>query len=371
MLSWCRRKLLGALYVYYRLRTALWYRTAKCRQAARIRSEFYARIWRDAAERRGAEIEELGEDIFEIRCDGFRTRVLNNDTALDDYVTVRLAGSKAMTYRLFADRKLPIPKYAVFSLKDLGPAYRFLSELGSDCVVKPSRGFGGVGVTTGVRTKTRLVLAAAAASGWGDELIIQEQIAGDFYRLVYLDGELVDVVVRHSPSVIGDGRSSVAELVRQLNETRLKQGSDLCQALLSIDLDMKSTLAKQGIKLSSVPRKGQSVRLKTVINDNCANENAAVEDALSASIIRDGASAAAAVGARAAGVDVLTTDPTLSLAESGGAIIEVNTAPGHYWHYHRSGEAFPLADRILTSLMREYQVSQERAEAKLCEEPIT
>jgi len=93
------------------------------------------------------------------------------------------------------------------------------------------------------------------------------------------------------------------------------------------------------------------VKLKTVINDNAGAENESAAHLLCPSIIADGVRAAAAVGARLAGVDVITTDPSVPLAESGGVVLEVNTTPGFYYHYHKRDDCCPVALNVLRAAL--------------------
>lgn len=350
---WKSRTAKKLVYCWQRFRIGWWNSRGKNQEARKIRREFYHSIWRDAAKRFGAEMTVLSGDIVEIQREGYRVRFLQNDTPLDDYVTLKVAADKPLTYRLMQDEGIPTAPYTVFSLSTIDKGLRFLDETEGDCIVKPAHGWGGVGVTTGIRTHAQLATAAAAASVYGGDIIVQKQVYGDCYRIVFLNGNLLDAVVRRSPSVMADGTRTVAQLVDQLNQRRLAQGSNLSQALLSTDLDMKSTLAQQGLTLASKPPKGTLVRLKTVINDNCATENATATDMLCESVIRDCALAAEVVGVHLAGVDIITADPTVPLSEAGGAVIEVNTAPGQYWHYHKHDGVFPLADHILGHLLAE------------------
>ncbi len=138
-------------------------------------------------------------------------------------------------------------------------------------MVKPAVGTGGgAGVTTGILTGFQLARAAAAAAIYSDDLMIEEQIEGDNYRLLYLDGELIDAYARRRPAVVGDGRSTVAALVRRANDQRLKSGVEVSQSQLTFDMDMRRTLAKQGLSFGSVPARGTNVTLKTAVNENCA-----------------------------------------------------------------------------------------------------
>jgi cyanophycin synthetase len=101
------------------------------------------------------------------------------------------------------------------------------------------------------------------------------------------------------------------------------------------------------LSLASVPGEGEVVRVKIVINENRGRENESATDTLSKSIIIEGARAANVIGAKMAGVDIITCDPTVALSESGGAVIEVNAVPGYYYHYMKVGEPFPVAIYVL------------------------
>jgi D-alanine-D-alanine ligase-like ATP-grasp enzyme len=169
--------------------------------------------------------------------------------------------------------------------------------------------------------------------------------------LLYLDGELVDAFVRRLPTVTGDGRSTVRSLIRQANDDRLRQGFGVSQVLLTADLDMRRTLAKQGLSFGSVPAAGQSVVVKTVVNENCGADNSSAMDVLCPAVVEQGARAARALGVRLAGVDLITPDPTMPLEAARGVMLEVNAPPNFYYHYHKRGGEFPVALHVLRRLI--------------------
>ena len=174
---------------------------------------------------------------------------------------------------------------------------------------------------------------------------------GDVYRLLYLDGKLMDAVLRRPSAVVADGKSTIRELIHLENEARLKTGPCLAHALIDIDMDVKRTLSGQGFTLSSVPREGVEVALKQVINDNSQHDNVSASHLLCESIIEDGAAAADAVGVRLAGIDVITPDPRVPLADAGGAILEVNTTPSYHHHYYKRDGSYPVALHLLPLLL--------------------
>jgi cyanophycin synthetase len=334
-------------------------RHAREQHAERNLSAFYARVWREAAAQVGARIDDLGHDVFEMRLGEARTRVLQNCTDIDGLGGQRVVRSKPVMYRLLAQEGLPTPGHLAYQFEDMGAAAQFLEEAGGPCVVKPACGTGGgLGVTTGVRTRWQLARASQAAARHGGGLLIERQVAGDNYRLLYLDGKLLDAVVRRAPAVVGDGRGSVARLVEAVNARRLEGGPAASHSLLTVDLDMKNTLARQGLSLRSVPAAGRVVRLKTASNQNAGADNETATALLCAAVVADGARAAAASGLRLAGVDVLTGDPGVPLREAGGVVLEVNSPPGYFWHYHKRDGAFPLAVHVLECLLGSPRASE-------------
>jgi cyanophycin synthetase len=347
----CRPSVAKIFYVGYRLKEAFRVRRSDTRLALKHRSHFYTELWRDAASQLGASVEVLGNEILEIRLGQDCTRVQQNTTAIDRAIAVAVAQNKPLVHRLLAKRHLRTPTYCEFTLNEIDKAAAFVESSTSRCVVKPANGGGGRGVTTGVTGTLDLIRAAASAAVYGQDLMVEQHVHGDVYRLLYFDGVLMDAVLRKPSAVIADGKSTVRELICLENEARLSAGPNLAHALILIDMDVRSTLASQDLTLSAVPAKGLAITLKTVINDNSQQDNFKANHLLCKSIIEDGAAAAAVVGVRLAGIDVITPDPNVPLAESGGVILEVNTTPSYHHHYHKRDGSYAVAAHLLPFLL--------------------
>ncbi len=343
---------LELLHCFYRVRVLINRRCRAARLFSSRRSAFYARIWNEAAKEIGASCVEIGDGVHEVGIEGRKTRVYETYTEIDDPVTLRVAGNKPVVLSILRREGISVPKFAECDIHDIESAKRIVQEIGKKCVVKPANGTGaGVAVTTGVEGIWDLLKAAAQASIFGRRILVEELIRGDVYRLLYLHGELLDSVIRKPPTVAGDGKSSIRALVKQENALRLERGSERAQCPLKIDMDMINCLREQRLSLASVPREGEIVRVKTVVNENGGWENESATEVLCKSIIMEGARAASAVGAKMAGVDIITCDPTVALSESGGAVIEVNTTPGYYYHYMKRDKPFPVAVYVLKEVL--------------------
>lgn len=330
-------------------------RTEKTQQ-----SEFYRNMWSRAADDIGATVVNRHGDLLTIVRNGAVARLFRNNTDLDGPVTLRAAGTKPLVHEALRAHALPTPEYVTYSLDQMHTAFDFL-RTHAPCVVKPAAGTGaGAGVTTGIKSRRQFINATIAAAAHCDELLIEQQIAGRTLRLLYLDGKLLDAVERRPPTVVGNGQSTIAQLVQNANAIRLRNGSNAAQVFLRRDLDMQRTLREQGLNWHAVPEHGRVVRVKTVINDNAAADNVSVIHDVSDEIVAAGRLAAEAFAVRLAGVDVVTPDMTAGLDSSGGVILEINTVPGLYIHEAR--QPLCVAVPILEACLR-LSRSEQRPEA--------
>ncbi len=321
------------------------------RQMKKLRAKFYVDVWTDAAQSCGTPATIVEGSLLSIPLEEGRLLVRRNLTSLDDHLTVELSENKTAVIRILSRRGIPVPRHLEVDFREVTRAWRFVSDLGSHAVVKPALGgIGGLAVTTNVRTRSELAVAMGFGASWGTRLLVEEMLSGSVYRLLYLDGELLDAVQRKPAHVTGDGSSSISQLIKHENERRRRLGIEAAQELLRVDRDMRQSLRSRGYRLRSVPREGEAVRLKSVINDNSREDNRPVLASIGPELVRAGAEAAGAVGLRLAGVDVITPDPTVSLEEAGGAVVEVNHGPGFYYHYMNSGPGVPVAKMVLERL---------------------
>jgi D-alanine-D-alanine ligase-like ATP-grasp enzyme len=315
----------------------------------------YRVIWQEAADEVGAELSVVSGEFLELRANGARARVWRHWVPLDDAVTLRLALDKLAVHAILTRAGLPLPEHHEFDAPELEGAREFLARSGTACVVKPAGGASGSGATTGVRTPDQLVRARLRAARVGRRLLIEHQAEGDMYRFLFLDGELLDVVRRRPPRVTGDGRSTIRELIAAENETRLDPAQPVSMPILRVDLDCLFALEAAGLSLRSVLPEGQTVAVKTVTSQNRIEDNETVREPIAPELVEEACTAAAQVGVRVAGVDLITRDLSRSLKETGGVVIEVNGTPGLHYHYQVAdqGNATRVAVPILRRLLEE------------------
>jgi cyanophycin synthetase len=323
------------------------------RRAPEGRQSASRSMWQEAADAVGGTIDYLSPQFAEIRRRGARTRVMGETTALNDVVAVALAEDKPVAHKLLAAAGLPTPQHVVVDA--WSAALDFLTQTGGPCIVKPARGSGGDGVTGEVRRPAQLRRAALHARRYDGCVLVERQIRGDVYRVLVLDGEVVDVVRRRPPRVYGDGRSKIAELIATEYGRRLDVAQASVVKPFVVDLDCVFTLEAAGLTPQHVLPRGRSAIVKTVSNYNSERENETIAPSGFRGFGAEAAAAAEVLGLRLAGVDVVSVQPDTSLAAGSGVILEVNGRPA--LHHHKRvadrAHATPVAARLLEALLAE------------------
>jgi D-alanine-D-alanine ligase-like ATP-grasp enzyme len=316
-------------------------------------SAWYRRMWQQAADAMGAAVDELGPGHLVIGRDGVETVVSGHRVMLDHPATIDLALDKVLVHGLLAARGVPVPEHVEVPASDLAGGTTFMACGSGECVVKPADGSGGGAVTPGVQSVDDLWRAGMFAAALSSRVLVERAVPGDDYRLLFLDGHLLDVVRRGQASVRGDGTSTVAELITEENRRRLDDGgrSEVTR-LLHIDLDCELTLRRHRLSLRSVLPEGHQVAVKRAVSDNARLDNVTVRD-LSPEVVEVAAVAARESRLRLAGVDLVTPDPTRPLGDANGAVLEVNATPGLHYHYQVADpdRATPVAVPILDALL--------------------
>ncbi len=299
-----------------------------------VRNKFYADLWQDAADKIGATTQRQPNGLLQISMGSQATFVDHSDLMLDSALTLRLMANKALTYDLMSKKSVRLPAYCRFTLATLADAERFLERQNGPVVIKPADGTGGGrGVITGITERDDLNSAARHAAGFNTTLLAEEQLTGASFRLLYLDGEFLDAVRRDSPTVTGDGTSSISRLVKAENARREDSKNITALSPLILDHEARNTLASQSRSPSDVPTDGETVQVKLAVNENGSAQNHVVRKAVHPEIIETGARLVREFGIKFAGLDVTADDISAPLAEGDIIFNEINVNPGIHHHY--------------------------------------
>jgi cyanophycin synthetase len=252
-------------------------------------------------------------------------------TSQTSHTAVEIAADKELCTRLLADLGLPVPKQ--YHVRDPEDAVDAANHIGYPVVVKPVDGNHGRGVSVNLASDAEVAEAYGIAEAEGSGVVVESMIAGDDHRLLVVDGKLVAAARRMPGHVVGDGRSTVAELVAEVNrDPRRGAGHENMLTRLELDAAADRLLAAKGYDRESVPAAGETVFLRKTANLSTGGTAIDVTDVIHPDNRLMAERAIRAVGLDIGGVDFLTTDITRSYRETGGAICEINAGPGMRMH---------------------------------------
>jgi cyanophycin synthetase len=279
-------------------------------------------------------------------------RIRATMTSETSSIAVDIASDKDLTTKLLGAAGLPVPKQA--SVRTADGAAQAASRIGFPVVVKPLDGNHGRGVCLNLQDEedVRNAFPIAADQSRRGVVIVESFVTGKDYRCLIIDGRMVAIAERVPASVTGDGTSTVEQLVDLTNaDPRRGVGHEKVLTRIKVDAAALEVLEGQGHSLTTVPREGEMVKL--ALTGNMSTGGISIDRTYEAhpENVEIAEEAARMVGLDIAGIDFICPDITEPVRETGGAICEVNAAPGFRMHTHPTiGEPQFIAKPVVDML---------------------
>ncbi len=262
-------------------------------------------------------------------------RIRATMTSATSAIAVDIASDKDLTTRLLGAAGLPVPKQE--SVRSADQAVAMARRIGFPVVVKPLDGNHGRGVCLNLTDDeaVREAFTIAEEQSRRGTVVVESFVTGKDYRCLIIDGRLAAVAERVPAHVVGDGTSTVQQLVDLTNaDPRRGVGHEKVLTRIKIDKAATELLETHGHSLDSVPDAGEQVKL--TLTGNMSTGGISIDRTFEAhpENIEIAEEAARMIGLDIAGIDFICPDITEPVRETGGAICEVNAAPGFRMHTH-------------------------------------
>lgn len=181
--------------------------------------------------------------------------------------------------------------------------------------------------------KKKIIKAFFWAKTYDEEVIVQEFISGNTYRVLVIDGKYVAAVQLIAPFVIGDGTKTIQQLVEELNAQPEREYGDKGKlSKVEIDEDTLKILDIKGYQLTSVLEKDKKLFLKNTGNMRLGATSVDVSDIVHPHIQFICERIARILNLDVTGIDIISQDITTPLLDNGGRVIEINAAPDFRMH---------------------------------------
>ena len=258
-------------------------------------------------------------------------RIQATVTSETSNIGVEIACDKEETKDLLEQAEVPIPK------GDIIRTERGLKEavdyVGFPLVIKPVNGNHGRGITTNINSLDEALIGFKEAKEVSRLVIVEKYITGEDHRLLVINNKLVAAAKRTPAHVIGDGKSTIQELVDEVNKDQ-RRGYGHEKVLTEIDINSLTLeiLKEMNMTTESVPKKGEMVKLKSTANLSTGGTAEDITELIHPYNVFMAERISKIIGLDICGIDIMAEDLTKPLNKSGGAVLEVNAGPGFRMH---------------------------------------
>ena len=246
-------------------------------------------------------------------------------------IAVEIACDKEDTKNLLEAAEIPVPRGAVvYDEDDLKAA---INKFGYPLVTKPLNGNHGKGATTNLTNWDEAVIGFNAAQKYGRAVICEKFITGRDYRVLVINYKFVAAALRTPAAIIGDGVHSIQQLIDIVNsDPRRGYGHEKVLTAIKVDESTLNILKDKNLTLETVIEKGRELWLKTTANLSTGGTANDVTHLVHPSNIFMAERIARIIGLDICGIDIMAENLTEPVSENGGAVLEVNAAPGFRMH---------------------------------------
>jgi GNAT-family acetyltransferase (TIGR03103 family) len=214
----------------------------------------------------------------------------------------------------------------------------FLAKHGA-VVVKPARGEQGRGISVGLTTLEDVEAAAERARKVSDRVILEQMVEGEDLRLIVIDFKLVAAAVRRPAQVVGDGRTSIRDLIAA--QSRRRSAATGGESAIPMDSETERCVTKAGFSFDDVAPENQTIVVRKTANLHTGGTIHDVTGLVHSQLVEAAVKVARAIDIPVVGVDLMVKSP----CEPDYAFIEANERPGLANH-----EPQPTAERFVDLL---------------------
>ncbi len=260
-------------------------------------------------------------------------RIQATVTSETSSIGVELACDKEDTKFLLEQAEVEVPRGDIIRRESsLEEACRYV---GYPLVIKPVDGNHGRGITVDIQNYEDALEAFknAKESSRSGAIIVEKFVTGEDYRLLVINNVLVAAALRTPAHVVGDGKSTIQELIDEVNkDPRRGYGHEKVLTQITVNELTEGIIKAAGCTLESVIPEGEMFVLKDTANLSTGGTAEDILDIVHPANVAMAERISKIIDLDICGIDVMTTDITKPLSETGGAVLEVNAGPGFRMH---------------------------------------
>lgn len=288
-------------------------------------------VWEEA-QRRGIQMEQMflfgmASDLYRAHLRGawhyFKSIPLPPEVSQDAYLWI---DDKTVLKEEL--RRLGIPTPASQSVSSYRAAREAFTRIGSPAVVKPRCGSRGRHTTTAIRTIEDLHPAFKSARQLCAFVSLERYLPGPVCRGTVVGGKLVGFFAAEAPRVVGDGASTIEQLVAKANASRHERVQPII-----LTIEHEAQIRRQGFDVSSIIPNGTEIVLSHRTGRLFGGATRELLDTVHPHLREYLKKAAQGLQVPVVGFDLIIPDPEVDPDVQEWGIIEANSLPFIDLHY--------------------------------------
>lgn len=257
----------------------------------------------------------------------FQATITGNTSSIG----VDIACNKELTKKMLYDAAIPVPIGDLVSSEE--ELKNIIDKIGYPIVLKPLNGNHGRGQSINVKDWETAKIGLEHAKLVSSKVIVEKYITGYDFRVLVINHKIVAAARRVPAHIIGDGENNILHLIEKENQDpRRGFGHENVLTEIKVDKDTYELLEKLNYTLETIPQKGEIVYLKSTANLSTGGTSIDITDMIHPEIVMMCERISKIINLDICGIDIMAVNLTQPLKETGGAILEVNAAPGFRMH---------------------------------------
>lgn len=296
---------------------------------------------------------------------GKETYFYNTTFEINNSASAKIAKDKAYTSFFLKNMGYRVPEGQTFfcdnlcritqSDRNIDKGYIYGEGLGYPFIIKPNDLAMGELVTK-IYDKEQYYKVAQQILQRGQVMLIQKIYSGKDYRVVVLDDKVIAVYERVPLSVIGDGKSTIEELMYIKEHYFNLKGRE--RKINFDDYRTKDSLKRQGLSLDSIIENGTKISLLDNSNLSTGGEATVYTNQTHKDFISLAIKATKDIGLRLCGIDIITQDITKSVDEQDYIILEMNASPSLSNYMSLGEEHYRIVENMYREIL--YKIQNEK-----------
>ena len=248
-------------------------------------------------------------------------------TSKDSSALQYIANDKVVAKRIMSASGISVPEGIDIKKGESNLSSIINKYTNTPIVIKPkSTNFGtGITIFKDGANEEQIAKAIEFAFKFDNALLVERFVPGKEYRFLVINNKCIAVTWRRNASVVGDGTSTIEELIIKKNNELWHKNM---HSIIEKDNEMKEYCSKNNIKLSDIPKAGVRITLRGNSNVSTGGENVDMTDVMPAYFKEIAEKVSNAFDAKSCGVDIIIND----MEKEDYTVLEVNSNPGIYIH---------------------------------------